>query len=205
MTIGIITEGIAERSSLIIIVDKLRKLGLNITNPLFAPLQPKASAGQIVKSAEDRIHLLNRQKCDKIILIIDHEGNENCVIDWRKELEQEISKRGFKNVNVVIKVRQFENWLLADLEAIDSCKNFSVTKTLKNKVEHNKADHIRNPVAELSKIKNNKESYHKNKDSKAIAKNLDIDRMSLNSRSFRRLLTLVNHPKYQDQSKIPQQ
>ncbi|MBR9919288.1 MAG: DUF4276 family protein [Bacteroidetes bacterium] len=203
MKIGIITEGSAEQKSLVEIVQKLRNDGITLVNPVFAPIEPKATSGQIVKAAEDRVNLLHSRGCDRIILILDLEDNQDCIIERKDLLESEFEKRGMENVCCVIKKRQFENWLLADLDAIKLCKNFKVTRRIRGLVEPNKADNIQNPVGELSKLKNNRKSFHKNADALAIAKKCDIKKMSKNSRSFRRFLRLVDHPLYQGQSRTP--
>ena len=200
MKVGIITEGSAERTSLIEIVKELRKKGLEILNPIFAPIEPKATPMQIAKSAESAISiLLNKKGCDRVVLILDYENHQDCIIERKTKLEEAIKMIGHPNVFVVVKVRQYENWLLADLDAIGKCKNFTVTQAIRRKVEPGNADSIHKPVVELTKLKNNKKSFHKNLDTLAIAKQFDPEKAGLHSRSFRRFLKLIGHPDYKDQ------
>lgn len=200
MNIGIVTEGLAERTALEEIVKELRKAGITILKPIRANVEPKATAKQMAKAAKSAISLLNRKGCKKIIFLIDFEDQKVCIIDKKNELEASLNNLDVGEVSVVIKARQFENWLIADPDAIDKCKNFNITKAFKNRVETNKADSVSKPVTELERIKTNKKSFDKNSDTVAIAKNCNPVTMARNSRSFRRFMYLIDHPMWIDKN-----
>lgn len=203
--IGIITEGSAEQKSLVELVKSLRSNETIIINPVFASIEPKATPQQIAKAAESRVKILNSKLCDRIILIIDMENTDQCLVKRVTVLEKAFHEKGYTNVNVVIKNRQYENWLIADIEAIGNCKGFTLTQVFKNKIVPNKADNVNNPVELLTKLKTNKRRFDKNADVLSIIKNCDPVRMGMHSRSFRRFLRLMNHPNYKTQSKFPRQ
>lgn len=100
-------------------------------------------------------------------------------------------------------MRQFENWLIADPEAIAQIKNFKLTSTFRKRVAPDKADHVPNPIDLLNKLELGPKSFHKTVDGTEIAKKLDINTVASNSRSFRRFLRLLSHPDYLTQSKKP--
>lgn len=203
MKIGIITEGKTERQGIENLTRQLDYDGVSIVKPLYAPMQPKAREGQIVKSAESRINILKSKGCQRIIVIIDFEDQNICVVERAQELEKVFVEKGHSFVKVVVKNRQFENWIISDYEGIGKCKDFSVTKSFINHVEPNKADNVSNPVELLNKIKNCKKKFDKNRDVDIITKKSTPERIASNSRSFRRFLRLLKHPIYKKQSKIP--
>jgi len=121
MKIGIITEGLAEKKALEEIVKELRKAGLSIVSPVMTNVDPKTKAKQMAKAAKSAIDILTKKRCDKIIFLIDFEDQITCIIDKKNELET-----AFKAINdntfVVIKARQFENWLIADPAAVTNAR-----------------------------------------------------------------------------------
>lgn len=188
MKIGIITEGRSERSSLEELLKNIDFGKISLIKPLFASIEPKSKPGQIAKAAEAAIRILMGRKCDKIVLILDKEDNPQCTVERVSELENEFSKRDFKIVTVVIKNRQYENWLIADHEAVNSCKLFSVNTRFINSAGKGNADNVSDPVRLLESIKTNKRSFDKSKDTLSIAKKCNPETMAKNSRSFRKFL-----------------
>jgi hypothetical protein len=168
---------------------------------LFAPMQPKAAAGQIARSALDRVRIAKSEGCDPIIVIIDREELLDCPPILKRNIEVAFQKFEY-SVNVVIKNRKFENWLIADIHAISACKEFSVSKSFRRKVEPDKADHVDN-ASDWLKMANCLRQYEKNKHPRAILEKADCKRIAGNSRSFRRFLRLLEHPDYLDQSRRP--
>lgn len=202
MKIGIIVEGTAERQALEEIVAKINISGVSIINPLFASIEPKETPKQIAKAAESRIKILQSKQVDKIIMLIDLENLDTCPGDRASEIKNVFCNMAY-NVDVIVKNKCFENWLIADIDALEQLKNFKGAKNLKNKV-NNKSDSL-SALAELKNIKkiNVKESYHKANDGFAISQKLDPLRIAKNSRSFRRFLRVLEHPAYIDQSIKP--
>lgn len=198
MKIGIIVEGQEEQQSLRYIVEKIRIEGKQILAPIFAPIEPKATPQQIIKAMESRLKLLS--KADKIIVLIDIENLDVCPGDRASSLERVFIDRGYENIEVVIKKRQFENWLIADPDAISQLRNFDMSEGFRRSVNNN-ADNVDDPVRLLSNIKNDRRYFHKTKDGSAIAKQVDYLRIASNSRSFRRFLRVLGYPLYLHQSK----
>ena len=202
MTIGIIVEGQEESQSLAHITAKIIIEGVTIRKPLYASIEPKATPGQIVKALESRLKILGA--IDRVLVLIDLENLDECPGERAQVLQKAVQKMGYDNVHVVIKNRKFENWLLADCDALNQLTNFSPTQAFLRKVT-GKADNVTDAVELLSSIKNDKRSFHKTQDGTAIARKAVPETIALHSRSFRRFLHLLKHPTYKQQSKKPAQ
>ena len=198
MKIGIIVEGQEEQQSMRYIVENINIEGKQILTPIFAPIEPKATPQQIVKAMEGRLKLLS--KANQIIVLIDLEDMDICPGDRANSLENYFFSKSYTNIKVIIKKRQFENWLLADPDAINGLKNFNVSEAFRRRVTGN-ADNIHNPIELLSNLKSDRKSFHKTKDGTAIAKEIDYLKVADNSRSFRKFLRVIGHPLYLTQSK----
>lgn len=198
MTVGIIVEGQEESQSLAHITAKITIEGVVIRKPLYAPIEPKATPGQIARALESRLKILG--VIDRVLILIDLENLDTCPGERAEVLEQAVKKMGYHNVHVVIKHRTFENWLIADCDALRQLTNFTLTKAFVRQVTGN-ADSISDAVRLLSSVKNDKRSFHKTQDGTAVAKKAMPDTIALHSRSFRRFLRLLTHPLYKDQSK----
>jgi hypothetical protein len=205
MVIGVITEGISERKALEIIIEKVTtEDDVTLVKPIHASIEPKAKPGQIAKAAEDKVNILLKSKnCDLVVLVLDNEDSKDCIITRAKALKEAFEMKGFTNVEIVIKVRQFENWLIADADGIGAIKNFNVTQSFRKRVSPNKADNVDNPVELLKRLKKDKKAFDKNGDVLKIAEKCDPHSMAKNSRSFRRFLRLIRCTEYKDQSKSP--
>ena len=199
--IGILVEGMEEQISLRHIVEKLNIADTQILKPVYANMQPKGPIGQIVKSVGTKISLLN--KADLILVLIDKEDSNDCLITRAEELKSAFHQKGHKKVEVVIKNRQFENWLIADPDAIGQLSHFNITTAFRKKVENDKADNIIDPVGLLTSLKKGDKTFHKTIDGTAIAKKLNVENAARNSRSLRRFLRLLGHEAYFLQSKKP--
>lgn len=200
MTIGIIVEGQEESQSLAHITTKITIEGVTIRKPLYAPIQPKATPGQIAKAIESRLKILGT--VDRILILIDLEDLDVCPGERAQVLEDAVRRMGYDNMHVVIKHRKFENWLIADCTALGQLTNFSLTKSFVHQVT-GKADNVPDAVELLSSIKKDRRSFHKTHDGTAIAKKVRPETIALHSRSFRRFLHLLTHPTYKEQSKNP--
>jgi hypothetical protein len=103
---------------------------------------------------------------------------------------------------VVIKNRMFENWLVADVEAVKIQRaRFRLSTAAERSIVPNKADNV--AALEVLKTAAVRTSYSKVPDSQRILERADIQRIAANSRSFRRLLRVVGHPGYAGQSRLP--
>lgn len=203
MKIGIVVDGREESQALKNLTQRLSRPDRQILSPRYADMQPKASPAQIVRAAIKQVRELINEDVERIFVLMDREDNEKCATEIKDEIERTFEKFDYKQVKVVIKNRKFENWLIADLEALKKMpKRFNLTKSFRTSVEPNKADNVNDAEALLNTIAV-KTNYHKRKDAAAITQHQNELRIALNSRSFRRLLRLLNHPHYSDQSKRP--
>ena len=199
--IGIFVDGREEQISLRHMVEKLKIDHVQILTPVYANMQPKGPVGSIVKAVEAKMTL--HKQADLIVVLIDLEDLEECIIARAQALKMAFHQKGYSKVEVVVKNQQFENWLIADPEAISQLDRFHITTTFKKKVENDKADNVANPVGLLSGLKKDGKTFHKTIDGTQIAKKLNIENAARNSRSLRRFLRLLGHRDYVHQSKKP--
>lgn len=200
MKIGIIVDGDAEMKAFQCLTRRIKIQGVQLLKPIHADMQPKATAGQIAKAAEDKLGLLHARRADRIIVLIDRENRQACPGQWKDEIERAISKLGYSQVRVVIKNRKFENWLIADVRVFEKLRaRYQVTGIL---IAPDKADDVEDAEKLLNKIAV-KVEYRKGRDAAQITALQDYLEVGRNSRSFRRFLRLIGHPHYRDQSKKP--
>ena len=81
-------------------------------------------------------------------------------------------------------------------------RRFRVTRAFERKVSPDRADHVADAEALLNSAAQGT-PYHKRTDAKAIAGKQNALRVARNSRSFRRFLRIVGHPRYAEQSAKP--
>jgi Domain of unknown function (DUF4276) len=105
------------------------------------------------------------------------------------------------DVLVVLKDMAFENWLIADIDAISTMSaRYSLSKAAIDAVAPDKADRV-NGYRWLMKATDG--TYDKKRDAKRILAAAQPSRIAANSRSFRRFLRVLGHPAYKAQSKAP--
>lgn len=203
MKIGVIVDGQAESQALCYIFKNISIPGLQLINPLYADMQPKASPEQIARAAHGKLCILQEKNVDKIIVLIDNEDRPSCHIEFAKKIKQAFNKLFDIDVYVVVKYKCFENWLISDPVGLSKLKSrILMTQSFMNYILPNKADNVVNPVKLINEVCN-KHEYHKRTDAIAFAKIIVPDKMALNSRSFRRFLGEVGHSRYLKQSKRP--
>ena len=186
MKIGIITEGQSEQRALSEIV---KKIGIkDVLTPVFAPIDPKTGPNRMVKVAESRLNYFYNRNVSKVIIVIDLENIQQCLIERAKSIEEAFHRKGHPKVCVVIKNKQFENWLISDHKGISKLKNFKPSQKFIKQTGNGNADNVAKPTELLTSIKTNKKSYAKGDDDINIAKMIDPKNMVKNSRSFRKFL-----------------
>lgn len=203
MKIGIIVEGQGEVLALKTLLPKITTTNQFINSPLRADLQPKASTQIIARSAHAVVAIFQKRAVEKIVVLIDREDRERPETFCRELKQAFLSMYKGIDFEIVIKNRQIENWLLADIDALKANNGrFNVTENIKRAVQPNKADNISKPcnLLETACIK---KSYHKGNDPKIIMEKQCPRRVALHSRSFRRFLRVIGDPQYSTQSKNP--
>ena|SRR4030043_1203080 len=147
--------------------------------------------------------MIRNHKPDSVVIIIDLENRECCPPQFAMELEQEIHGQlvcEVLKINVIIKVRKFENWLIADLNGVGSLNQFNVSKSIKRSIEPNKADHV-DAVKIFQQMSNG--YFDKIGDGKRISNKVTPQNIARHSRSFRRCLRVIGVQHFQKQSKNP--
>jgi|SRR5579859_2958871 len=203
MRIGFIVDGDAEFASLPLLLERL-PTPHKLLKPLRADVQPYGSAQQIAERVHMAAKVLINQGAQLIILLIDHEQRQICAGQWAAEITKALGTRtgNPQSYAVVVKNRCYENWLIADTSVFSKMPaRFSMSNSDKQKIEPNKADHV--DAQKLLKACVVKDGYNKVKDAKQIMHHADPLNMAANSRSFRKLLRQIEHPRYLSQSLNP--
>jgi Domain of unknown function (DUF4276) len=202
--IGIITEGDSEVRALGLLYDQLHKSGcIQLMKPLRASVDPKAPIPVIVKGMSERVRLAIANGASSVVVLLDFEDLQTCAIKRAREMEALFQKAYPYKVFVVIKMRKFENWLIAAPSALE-CQpaRFPGAALVRAASCPNKADSVAD-AEETLKRATSRRSYDKIRDSARIIQRADIGEMAANSRSFRRFLAVLNHPSYIEGSARP--
>lgn len=203
MKIGIVVEGKAESQALKLLTRRIKIEGVQLLAPAYADMQPKSAPDQIAGKAIKQVNIRRARGADLILVLIDREDREECPPEFARQLEQAFKRLGYDDIRVVVKNRTFENWLIADINALKKLTGiFNVTKTFERTVSPNKADNVGDAKALVNKIAV-KHGYRKGRDDARITAVQEALEMARNSRSFRRFLHVVGHPQYLTQSKKP--
>lgn len=207
MLLGLVVDGQAEYHSLPHIYRKLSGICTVIDPPLYCDIQPSAPTKQNALKIVEKAKLLVAKGAQHILVVYDKEQQHFCPKLVADELAQEVANRltsiGIKSlVSVVLKVRKYENWLIADCNALQQSGRFKKVRKIRQQVCRNKADSVLDAAALLGKHSISG-SYDKKGDSVAITQKMDPMVVALNSRSFRRFLRVVGIQKYMNQSKRP--
>jgi hypothetical protein len=202
--IGIVTEGDSEVRSLSLLYDQLRKSGCGqLMKPLRASVDPKAPTPVIAKGMSERIRLAIANGATSVVVLLDFEDLQVCAITRVRELERFFQDAYSVNVFVVMKMRKYENWLIAAPSALESQPaRFPDAALVRAASCPNKADGVVD-AEETLKRATTRRGYDKIKDSSRILEKADIGEMAANSRSFRRFLAVLNHPSYREGSGRP--
>lgn len=203
MKYGIVVDGDAEFHAFPKILPRIQSPNV-ILAPIKADIQPKAPPGQIVRALKTRIPILRTRGAESIIVLLDREDRSECPGKWAEVVQALTAKECADMVNgslfVVLKNRKFENWLVADVHALRKMpKRFKFTDAIEKRIEVDKADSI--DAYKLLSTTAINESYDKVSDAVKIMNHADPLRIAQNSRSFRRLLRVLEVGVYTSQSK----
>lgn len=204
MKIGLIVDGSAEVNAISAMVQNFTIPNVQFLNAIYADMQPKATPAQIARSALGKCQILLARKVGLIVVLLDREDRNDCPSSFALAIQAAFAALGIQNIAVVIKDRQFENWLIADPDglAMGLPARMNITPAFIRSVSPDRADLVDNPEDLLNRICIRAE-YHKRHDAISIARVVDPIRTAMNSRSFRRFLRVVGFPSYQTQSRRP--
>lgn len=202
MRIGLIVEGQAEFDAIPRLATQLSAItSATFVGPLFVRVDPTARPEQIAQGCQNALVVLERKRTQRIVLLLDREQQPICCGIRCSVVADALKRKTTVPVDVVLKDRTFENWLIADLEAIKALPGrFKPSRTALRQVSPDKAD----AVDGYRWLENASDrTYDKRKDAIRILERADVDRIAGNSRSFRRFLRVVGHPAYAAQSRRP--
>lgn len=199
MKIGVICDGDAEVEVLRVLLGKVSIEGIQLIGAAYADMQPMAPPGQVVAAARSRIDIWRAKNASRIIVAIDRERSVICPGERAESLRFAFHAAGYHEVEVVVKDRKLENWLIADAEAVSGLNNFSLPDSVVQRVHAAGADSVNDAQRELERAGRN--GYSKRRDALRIAAVAAVERIELRSRSFRRFLRHAGHPAYALQSR----
>lgn len=197
LRVMLLTEGDAEFKSLPYVMPQFNGVSPHtVMNPLKVNLQPDAGPGVIARQCKSRVEIAVAKGADLVVLVIDREKQDACPGLIASRVEAAISRVcNSVSVRVVLKDRTYENWLVADLNALAAQpKRFDVTPARRKRVEPDKAD-IVNALA-LMKDMVVGPAYEKVSDAEKICASMDVGRAARHSRSLRHLLHVLDVPAY---------
>jgi hypothetical protein len=202
MRIGVVVDGDSEYASLGPMLQKLAaSTGHTYLRVIKADLQPFAPPGALARECLPRLNLLRAKGADRSVVLIDRETRPDCPGRISAEITSALHRLGATDVVVVIKDATYENWLLADIDAL-RCqpRRFRVTPALQRQIEPDRADGIGGVVL-MRRIAIRQ--YDKVADSQRIMRNADPARIGYNSRSFRKFLQQAGCVAYSAQTRRP--
>lgn len=208
MRIGLIVDGAGEVEALRHVLRQVQSPHDIVLAPVKSKIQPKASPFQIAEQAVRACAVLARKRVDLAVVLIDLEDRIECPGALAQHIQALASERMTRlrlgvQVQVVMKVSQFENWLVADLHCLSSMpKLFPQLSTVIRAVPAGNADGV-DALTILRRACGPRGRYDKIQGAKAICTHLDPGRAALNSRSFRRFLRVLEDSRYSDQSRQP--
>lgn len=204
MRVGVIVDGDAESQALRNLTRRIAIQGVQVADPIYAPMHPGASPERIVAAAKERLEaLIEVRRVNKVVILIDREDRRERPGDWAATLCACFHAAGYRLVSVVVKNRKLENWLISDTDVFRRARaRYKLTTAFVSSVEPNKADNVVNAEALLNSIVVDSD-YHKRKDAAQITSMQNPTAMALHSRSFRRLLRVLGDPAYKNQSCRP--
>lgn len=203
MKVGFVVDGVSEYRNLKLVFPQLAVLsGHDFIRILRADLQPYQQAGSVAKRCQPTLRVLEALGAELIVVLIDREQQDACAGALSRILSGKLAGRCQCPVEVVVKDRCFENWLVANPDALRRMpKRFQVGSGLRRQVEPGMADHV-DALKWLSRVVLGSE-YDKVQDGKRILEDFDVAAAARNSRSLRRLLRVVGVPAYRQQSRAP--
>lgn len=205
MRIGLIVDGQAEFRSFPHLLGRI-DCPHTIVKTLYTDIQPFAPAQQIAERVKKKLPIMVAKRANKVIVLLDREDRNVCPGDWAGQIQLALSTAcagvSVDSFAVVIKNHCYENWLVGDTTALEAMpQRFSLSASDIKKVSPNKADQVN--AQALLKQTARKGSYSKVEDAMRIAAYSDPTRIAANSRSFRRLMRMLDNPTYLSQSRRP--
>lgn len=213
MRIGVIVDGESEYRSIGSVLNALQSESFQLVG--VARCLGMHHESSIEKQASDAVRTIKSSMAtknpEKVVIVVDFETRAACPGVFALRLSEIVRNLALRedivyDIELVLKVRTYENWLVADVNNLRQHKAmFVVSNGTRKSIEPNKADQCNGYVI-LSKCKKackKGTSYDKKRDSQIIMKTANPLEIAKNSRSFRRLLRVLGVEPYTDQSIDP--
>lgn len=206
MKIGLLVDGRAEYYGLPQILPRLGSPH-QVLSPLVCDIQPFASPAQMALAASKKFQILLARGAESIVILMDKETRPDCTVELVRAVEREARIRLEQistaiDLQVVLKVSMFENWLVADPEAVANLTGmFEDVERIEKQVAKGRADGVK--ALDLLKACSRQRSYDKVTGAKAICERLDPGRAAENSRSFRKFLKALEVPQGESRPRRP--
>lgn len=203
MSVGLVVDGVSEYRSIGFVCEKVRPdCPEPFLRPVMASVNPMAPAPAIARALKDRIQDLQARGASLIVVLLDRESRQECPGELAQAIQHGIATYSDANVCVVLKDRMYENWLVADIVALQrQPSRFRISASRRDQIAPNKADSV--DALAIIKAACLVSSYDKVLDSQRIMKLADPSAIAKHSRSFRRFLRCLNHGSYLTQSLLP--
>jgi hypothetical protein len=197
MKIGILVDGLAEYHALPKLLSRLESSHQVLSQPLKCDIQPFATPAQMALAASKKFQILLAKGAESIVVLVDKETRPDCTVELVHSVEREARARlremsAGVNLQVVLKVSMFENWLIADPEALGGLTGLFENVERVEKHVKGRADAA--DALSLLKACSRERVYDKVKGAMAICPRLDPARAAGNSRSFRKFLKALEVP-----------
>lgn len=206
MKIGLLVDGRAEYYALPHVLPRLGSPH-QVLQPLVCDIQPFATSGQMALAASKKFPILLAKGVESIVVLIDKETRPDCTGELVQAVERDARARladltSAVSLQVVFKVSMFENWLIADPQALGELTGlFEKVERIERQVSRGRADAV--DALGLLKSCSRRRGYDKVDGAVAICRQLAPIRAAKNSRSFRKLLKTLGCPLEAPSTKKP--
>lgn len=196
MKVGVLVEGQSEFRGLQVLLPRLGSPH-QVLSPLVCSIHPFASPAQMALAASKRFPILLDRGAELIVILFDKETRQDCLVELVQSVEREARTRLQKissttQLQVVLKVSMFEDWLVSDPQAVGGITGlFENVERIEKRVQ-GRADAV--DALSLLKGCSRQGIYDKVEGAVAICQRLDPVRAAENSRSFRKFLKVLEAP-----------
>jgi hypothetical protein len=203
MKIGIIVEGDSEHACLPTLLGR-SSTDCQILKVLRAKVDPLAPPAVIARGIKPELSILASKGAHCVVTVLDYERGTDCVPDRARKIQNAILDAhvasGVAQFEVVLKNSKFENWLVADTDAIRRMPaRFRLTPGQISSIDK-RADDI--DALAILKAAAQGSTYGKVRDSIQITRFAQPHKVAANSRSFRRMLRVIGCHEYALQSRL---
>lgn len=205
MRYGLIVDGEAEYRALPLLIPRISTNATFVGPPLRVGVHGACPVGQIVGAVDSRLRILRAKRVERAIVLLDRESAAECAGGLATSIGRALASVAAREelvVEVVVKDRMLENWLVADARGLRRMRaRFNIASGLARRITNDGADRVE--ALEILRSAALRDSYDKVADAVRIARQADVGLMGGASRSFRRFLRVAGCGEYSSQSARP--